>query len=147
MEYKLTPEWKVTLPDGFQNRKEGEHLTLWTTGCTVITTVFAYSGEQQRNTLLANLRAKAQSNDLELIEDQEGVLYRLGFLQTEVIQPGHTRLVLHAFTTAPYGCLQTSFYLDSTDDLNMVLKAWQSVSYTPIDVENNHHKCPPLGKS
>lgn len=140
MEYKLTPEWKVTLPDGFQHRKEGEHLIFWTTGCTVITTVFAYSGEQQRDTLLANLRAKAESNDLELIEDQEGILYRLGFLQTEVIQPGHTRLALHAFTTAPYGCLQTSFYLDSTEDLDTVLKAWQSVSYTPIDVENSHHK-------
>lgn len=140
MECKLASEWKVTLSDGFQRRKEGKHLIFWTTGCTIITTVFAYSGEQQRNTLLANLRAKAESNNLALIEDQEGILYRLGFLQTEVIQPGHARLALHAFTAAPYGCLQTSFYLDSTDDLDMVLKAWQSVSYTPINVENNHHK-------
>ncbi|MFZ3069700.1 MAG: hypothetical protein WA110_01060 [Anaerolineaceae bacterium] len=140
MDYYLTPEWRISLPEGYQHRKESDHLILWTTGITVIMTVFAYSGEKNREILLANLRAKATSEDLEIIEEQEGELYRLGYLQPEVIRPGHTRLALHAFTTAPHGCLQTSFYMDRTSDLKEVLKAWQSVSHFPNNLRGEAYE-------
>ncbi len=131
MDYQLTPEWTLSLPEGYQHRKEEQHLVFWTTGITLITTVFAYSGENQRRTLLANLRARAEADQLELIEDLDGDLFRLGYLQPETIRPGRTRLALHAFTTAPYNCLQTSFYLDRSEDLKTALIAWKSVQYTP----------------
>jgi len=43
---------------------------------------------------------------------------------------GITRLALHAFTLAPQGCLQTSFYADRPEDFDLALEAWKSVSYT-----------------
>lgn len=134
MLYKLTPEWAMELPDDYDHRQEGDHVIFWKTGTTVLTTVFAYSGEPNRRVLLANLRAKAEAEKLETIADIDGELERFGYLHTEEIHPGHTRLALHAFTTAPYGCLQTSFYMDRPGDLPESLQIWKSVSYTEAEM-------------
>jgi len=132
MDYQLTRQWSLSLPDGFQQRKEGAHLIFWAPGITIITTVFTYSGESERQALLANLRDKALAEEHKTIEDsdEDEFLQRFGYLQTEEIQPGHTRLALHAFTLAPQGCLQTSFYADRPEDFDLALEAWKSVSYT-----------------
>ena len=127
--YRINPEWQLELPEDYQKRKEGDHLVFWTTGVTLLTTVFAYSGERNREILLANLRAKAEAEQLKTIEDVSGSLVRFGFLQTETIEPELERLALHAFTTAPYGCLQTSFYFDRPEDLRAALEVWKSVSW------------------
>jgi hypothetical protein len=127
--YQLHPEWQMDLPDEFEKRKEDEHLIFWKPGMTILTTVFAYSGEGQRKTLLANLRARAEAEKLETVEDQTGDLVLFGYMQPEQIQPGHQRLALHAFTTARYGCLQTSFYLDQQSDLREALLIWKSVQH------------------
>jgi len=105
----------------------------WTAGITIGVVVFSYSGAKEQAALLANLRAKAQSDDLEIIEEQEGAVIRFGTLQLQAITPKHTRLALHAFSTAENGCAQTSFYLDNATDLQQALKIWQSVSFTPIE--------------
>ncbi len=135
MEYQLTENWKISLPDGFQRRKEGAHGIFWTPGLTMITTVFHYEGESERQALLENLRDKALSEGHKTIEDAEDdeFLQRFGYLQMEEIQPGHTRLVLHAFTLAPQSCLQTSFYVDRPEDFDTALKTWKSAAYTPSD--------------
>jgi len=135
MEYQLTENWQISLPDGFQRRKEGAHGIFWTPGLTMITTVFHYEGESERQALLENLRDKAQSEGHKTIEDAEDdeFLQRFGYLQMEEIQPGHTRLVLHAFTLAPQSCLQTSFYVDRPEDFDTALKTWKSAVYTPSD--------------
>ena len=135
MEYQLTENWQISLPDGFQRRKEGAHGIFWTPGLTMITTVFHYEGESERQALLENLRDKAQSEGHKTIEDAEDdeFLQRFGYLQMEEIQPEHTRLVLHAFTLAPQSCLQTSFYVDRPEDFDTALKTWKSAVYTPSD--------------
>ena len=135
MEYQLTENWQISLPDGFQRRKEGAHGIFWTPGLTMITTVFHYEGESERQALLENLRDKAQSEGHKTIEDAEDdeFLQRFGYLQMEEIQPEHKRLVLHAFTLAPQSCLQTSFYVDRPEDFDTALKTWKSATYTPSD--------------
>jgi len=135
MEYQLTENWQIRLPDGFQRRKEGAHGIFWTPGLTMITTVFHYEGESERQALLENLRDKALSEGHKTIEDAEDdeFLQRFGYLQMEEIQPEHKRLVLHAFTLAPQGCLQTSFYVDRPEDFDTALKTWKSAAYTPSD--------------
>ena len=117
------------MPEGYQWRKEGDHMIFWRKGATILITVFAYSGEKNRQVLLANLKARAEAEKLEVIADLDGDIERFGYFKTEDIQPGHTRLALHAFTTAPFGCLQTSFYLDDSDELKDQLRIWQTVTY------------------
>lgn len=121
------------MPEGFQRRREDAHLVFWTVGITIGVVVFTYSGEKEQAALLANLRAKAQAEELEFFEEQEGALIRFGTLQWEAITPKHTRLALHAFSTAENGCAQTSFYLDNAADLPQALKIWQSVLFTPTE--------------
>jgi len=135
MEYQLTTRWKIDLPDGFQHRKEGAHGVFWTSGLTMITTVFNYESDKERQVLLENLRDKALTEGYRIIEDadEDDFLQRFGYLQTDEIQPGHTRLVLHAFTLAPQSCLQTSFYADRPEDFDAGLRAWKSAAYTPVD--------------
>ena len=117
------------MPEGYQWRKEGDHMIFWRKGATILITVFAYSGEKNRQVLLANLKARAEADKLEVIADLDGDIERFGYFKTEDIQPGHTRLALHAFTTAPFGCLQTSFYLDDSDELKDQLRLWQTVTF------------------
>jgi hypothetical protein len=133
MRQQLTPQWSIELQDGFQRRREDSHIVFWTAGITIGVVVFSYSGAKEQAALLANLRAKAQAEELEIIEEQEGAVIRFGTLRLEAITPKHTRLALHAFSTAENGCAQTSFYLDSATDLQQALKIWQSVSFTPIE--------------
>ena len=117
------------MPEGYQWRKEGDHMIFWRKGATILITVFAYSGEKNRQVLLANLKARAEADKPEVIADLDGDIERFGYFKTEDIQPGHTRLALHAFTTAPFGCLQTSFYLDDSDELKDQLRIWQTVTF------------------
>ena len=135
MEYQLTKQWKISLPDGFRRRKEDAHGVFWTPGLTMITTAFHYEGESERQALLENLRDKALSEGHKTIEDADDdeYLQRFGYLQMEEIEPGHTRLVVHAFTLAPQSCLQTSFYVDRPEDFDTALKAWKSATYTPSE--------------
>jgi hypothetical protein len=131
MRYTLSPEWDIQVPEVFQHRVDGEHVIFWTSGITLLCTVFSYSGEKGRETLLANLRARAEIKELQIIEEIEGEIIRFGYLQPEELHPGHHRLALHAFTTAPFGCLQTSFYLDDAAFLQDQLKIWASVRHNP----------------
>ena len=126
----LSQEWSLDIPEGYQHRKEGDHVIYWRVGITLLITIFAYSGEKHRQTLLANLQAKAEAEKLEMIAEDEGDIRRFGYLKPEEVIPGRTWLALHAFTTAPYGCLQTSFYIDNADDLRECLEIWKSVEWT-----------------
>ena len=101
----------------------------------MITTAFHYEGESERQALLENLRDRALGEGHKTIEDADDdeFLQRFGYLQMEEIEPGHTRLVLHAFTLAPQSCLQTSFYVDRPEDFDTALKAWKSATYTPSE--------------
>ncbi|HOA21043.1 MAG TPA: hypothetical protein PKL82_00970 [Anaerolineaceae bacterium] len=134
MKQQLTPQWAINLPDGFQRRKEDTHIVFWTEGITIGVAVFSYSGAKERAALLANLRAKAQAEELEIIEEQAEQLIRFGSMQLEAITPKHTRLALHAFSMAENGCAQTSFYLDNAADLPQALKIWQNLVYTPTEL-------------
>lgn len=133
MRQQLTPQWSIDLPDGFQRRREEAHLVFWTAGITIAVAVFSYSGPKEQTALLANLRAKAQAEKVEIIEEQEGALIRFGTMRLEAVTPKHTRLALHAFSTAENGCAQTSIYLDNAADLSQALRIWQSVRYAPTD--------------
>lgn len=133
MRYTLSPEWDIDVPESYQHRVEGEHVIFWDSGVTLLCTIFAYSGERGRETLLANLRARAEVKELKTIEEVEGDLVRFGYLQAEETQPGHVRLALHAFTTAPFGCLQTSFYMDDPTTLQDHLSVWASVQHLDQD--------------
>lgn len=129
MQMYLSNEWLLDIPDDFQRRKEGDNVIFWRVGCTLLTTIFAYSGEKHRQTLLANLKAKAEAEKLEMIVEDKGEISRFGFLKLEEVMPGHERLALHAFTTAPSTCLQTSFYLDNPKELRECLLIWNSVEF------------------
>ena len=129
MEIQITPNWTISLEDGFSHRLEDEHLVLWKRGITLLTAVYRYTGEKERLALVANLRAKAEAINAETIDEHEGELYRFGYLQPEQVQPGHTRLALHAFSTTTLGCLQTSFYLDDPNELQKALLAWKSATW------------------
>ncbi len=130
MRVNLSQEWSLEVPDDMQLRKEDDHVVFWKPGCTLLTTIFAYSGEKHRQVLLANLKGRAEAEKLESIVDNDGEIQRYAYLKQEEIMPGTVRLALHAFTTATYGCLQTSFYFDNTDDLNECLVMWKSVEWT-----------------
>ncbi|HOE34432.1 MAG: hypothetical protein GX415_03145 [Chloroflexi bacterium] len=134
MIHQLTPQWTIELPEGFQHRKEESYIIFWTAGITIAVAVFSYSGPPERAALLANLRARAQAEKLKMIEEQEGTLIRFGSMQLEAISPKHTRLALHAFSMAEYGCAQTSFYLDNAADFQQALRIWQKVLYTPAEL-------------
>ena len=129
MQIYLSNEWLLYVPDDFQRRKEGDNVIFWRVGCTMLTTIFAYSGERHRQTLLANLKAKAEAEKLETISEDKGDVTLFGYLKPEEAMPGHNRLALHAFTTAPYTCLQTSFYLDDPKELRECLLIWNSVEF------------------
>jgi hypothetical protein len=129
MQIYLSNEWLIDVPDDYQRRKEGDNLIFWRSGCTLLTTIFAYTGEKHRQTLLANLRAKAEAEKLETIAEDEGEISRFGYLKLEEVMPSHQRLALHAFTTAPRSCLQTSFYLDKPEELRECLLIWNSVEF------------------
>lgn len=132
MQIYLSNEWLLDVPDDLQRRKEGDNVVFWRSGCTLLTTIFAYSGEKHRQVLLANLKAKAEAEKLETIAEDEGDIMRFGYLKWEEVMPGHNRLALHAFTTAPNTCLQTSFYLDNPDELRECLLVWNSVEYEDL---------------
>ena len=127
MRKTLSPEWSIDIPDDFAERKDGNHLIFWKSGCTLLTTIFAYSGEKHRQLLLANLKGRVEAEKLESIVEIDGEIERYAYLKEEAIMPGHVRLAIHAFTTAPYGVLQTSFYVDNPDDLRECLVIWKSV--------------------
>lgn len=130
MRISLSQEWTLEIPEDVQHRKEGDYVVFWKPGCTLLTTIFAYSGEKNRQVLLANLKARVEAEQLESIVENEGEIQRYAYLKNEEIMPGHVRLALHAFTTAPFGCLQTSFYLDNSEDLHECLLMWKSVEWT-----------------
>lgn len=130
MRISLSQEWTLEIPEDVQHRKEGDHVVFWKPGCTLLTTIFAYSGEKNRQVLLANLKARVEAEQLESIVENEGEIQRYAYLKNEEFMPGHVRLALHAFTTAPFGCLQTSFYLDNSEDLHECLLMWKSVEWT-----------------
>ncbi|MFA5612590.1 MAG: hypothetical protein WDA04_07000 [Anaerolineaceae bacterium] len=132
MRIKLSKEWSLDIPENLQHRKEGDHVVFWRTGCTLLTTIFAYSGEKHRQVLLANLKGRAEAEKLESIIENEGEIQRYAYLKHEEIIPGHTRLALYAFTTAPYGVLQTAFYIDDVVDLKECLLVWKSVEWTGL---------------
>lgn len=129
MQIYLSNEWLLDVPDDFQHRKEGDNVIFWRVGCTLLTTIFAYSGEKHRQAVLANLKAKAEAEKLETIREDKGDISLFGYLKLEEVMPGHNRLALHAFTTAPYTCLQTSFYLDDPQELRECLLIWNSVEF------------------
>jgi hypothetical protein len=129
----ITHQWQLRLDAEFQHRTEGNHLILWMTGISILTTVYSYSGEKDRNMLLANLSAKAQSKKREIIQEVSGNLVRFGYLQPEEVRPGWTRLALHAFTMAEFSCLQTSIYLDRVEDLEQALIIWRDLKYLETD--------------
>ena len=131
MHYQINPEWGIDLDDDFKHHSEGNHLVFWRQGWTIITTVYSYTNEKNRQVLIANLRAKAQANLLDVIEEPGYEIYRLGYLQPEIIKPGHTRLALHAFTAGLHSCLQTSLYLDRPSELEKAMQVWQCVTYKP----------------
>ncbi len=131
MRYTLSPEWDIEVPDHFQHRLEDDHVVFWTRGVTLLCTIFSYSGEKGRDILLANLRARAEVRELQTIQDIQGDIVRFAYLQPEEIRPRHFRLAMHAFTAAPYRCLQTSFYIDDPSTLQDQLKIWNSSRYHP----------------
>ena len=98
MQIYLSNEWLLDVPDDFQRRKEGDNVIFWRVGCTLLTTIFAYSGEKHRQTLLANLKAKAEAEKLETISEDKGDVTLFGYLKPEEAMPGHNRLALHATT-------------------------------------------------
>ena len=130
MRINLSEEWSLEVPEEMQQRKEGNHVVFWKPGCTLLTTVFAYSGEKHRQVLLANLKGRVEAEKLESIVEEDGQIQRYAYMKKEEIMPGYVRLALHAFTTAPYGVLQTSFYLDDANDLHECLVIWKSVEWT-----------------
>ena len=83
MRYQLSPEWSIDVPEGYQWRKEGDHMIFWRKGATILITVFAYSGEKNRQVLLANLKARAEADKLEVIADLDGDIERFGYFKTE----------------------------------------------------------------
>ncbi len=125
----ITKQWQLRLDTEFQHRTEGDHLILWTKGISILTTVFSYSGDKDRQMLLANLSAKAQSKQQEIIQEVSDNLLRFGYLQPEEVRPGWNRLALHAFTMAEFSCLQTSIYLDRVEDLQKGLLIWRDLRY------------------
>ena len=133
MRISLSQEWSLEVPEDLQHRKEGDHLVFWKPGITLLTTIFAYSGEKHRQVLLANLKGRVEAEKLESIVEIDGQIQRYAYFKQEEIIPGHIRLALHAFTTAPYGCLQTSFYLDNAEDLHECLVLWKSVEWTETE--------------
>ena len=129
MRIQVSEEWSLDLPEDLQERKEGDHLVFWKSGCTIIITAFACSGEKHRQVLLANLKARVEAENLESFADLDGQIERYAYMKKEAIMPGYTRLALHAFTTAAYGVLQTSFYLDNSDELRDCFLIWKSVEW------------------
>jgi len=127
--YQITPEWQLHLDQPYSRRVEAGQLVLWTSGRTILAAVFNCRGK--RKMLLAQLKAKAADSKLEIFESKSGQLQRFGYLQTEEVRDGHTRLALHAFTTTPSSCLQTAFYLDLASDLPWAIQAWEGITYTP----------------
>jgi len=73
MRINLSKEWSLEIPDDIQHRKEGEHVVFWKPGLTLLTTIFAYSGEKHRQVLLANLKGRVEAEKLESIVENEGV--------------------------------------------------------------------------
>ena len=136
MRITLSQEWSLEVPEDMQYRKEDDHVVFWKPGCTLLTTIFAYSGEKHRQILLANLKARAEADRLESIIENDGQIQRYAYLKHEEIMPGSVRLALHAFTTAKYGCLQTSFYFDVPDDLHECLLMWKSVEWTDCSLSD-----------
>ena len=129
----ITHQWQLRLDTEYQHRTEGDHLILWTSGISILTTVYSYSGEKDRQMLLANLSAKAESKQQEVIQEVGEDLVRFGYLQPEEVRPGWTRLALHAFTMAEFSCLQTSIYLDRVEDLQKALIIWADLRHTATD--------------
>ncbi|MEA4812357.1 MAG: hypothetical protein VB108_07310 [Anaerolineaceae bacterium] len=126
---EISSQWQLRLQEEYQHRIEGDHLILWKMGISILTSVYSYSGEKERQTLLANLRAKAQSKQLQIIEEVNENLVRFGYIQPEEVRPGVMRLALHAFTMAEHSCLQTSIYLDRSEDLETGLLIWRDLQY------------------
>ena len=79
-----------------------------------------------------DLKGRAEAEKLESSIENEGEIQRYAYLKHEEIIPGHTRLALYAFTTAPYGVLQTAFYIDDVVDLKECLLVWKSVEWTGL---------------
>lgn len=129
----ITNQWQLRLNAEFQHRTEGNHLILWTKGISILTTVYSYSGEKDRKMLLANLSAKAQAKNQQIIQEISADLVRFGYLQPEEVRPGWTRLALHAFTMAKFSCLQTSIYLDRVEDLQKGLIIWRDLKHVETD--------------
>ncbi len=129
----ITRQWQLRLDTEYQHRTEGDHLILWTHGISILTTVYSYSGNKDRQMLLANLSAKAQSKQQEVIQEVSEDLVRFGYLQPEEVRPGWTRLALHAFTMAEFSCLQTSIYLDRVEDLQKGLIIWRDLKHTQVE--------------
>ena len=125
----IADKWRLWFDREYQQRVEGDHLILWTTGISVLTTLYSYSGDRGRELLLANLEAKAEAKGLETIKESEGDLIRFGYLQPEEVRPGLMRLALHAFTMAEFDCLQTSVYLDRVEDLHSGLEIWKNLEH------------------
>jgi hypothetical protein len=101
------PQWSIELPDGFNAAGRLPYRVLdrghhhWR-GC-----IFVQRGEGAA-ALLANLARESPGGELEIIEEQEGAVIRFDAAVGSVT-PKHTRLALHAFSTAEKGCAQTSF--------------------------------------
>lgn len=127
--FQINPEWQLSLPTDFKHRREDAHIIFWKTGITIICTVFSYSGEAGRATMLANLKARAEAEGRNVVQSDEGELRKLGYVQIEELNEDQMRLVLYSFTAAPYTCLQIAFYMDSEDSFEDMLELWKAVKH------------------
>lgn len=138
MDYLVTPEWQLTLEQPYQRRVEDNQLVLWTTGRTVLAVPFRFTRADHKETLLAELRARAALNKVDTFESSAGGLTRFATLEPEEILDGHLRLALHAFSASESACLQTAFYFDIPSDLTWAIAAWESIRFNPQPDTETH---------
>lgn len=131
MQYRVTNEWTLTLPDDFESRVEEGKLVFWKIGITIIVVAFRLPDNTGKIELLNQIQKRIPENAFETLVSTKGEIVGLGYTQIHQRQDEKNRLSLYTFTASNTSCLQTAFYLDHPTDLDWAKSVWEMIVFHP----------------
>lgn len=131
MAFRITTEWIMDIPDGFDHRVEEGKLIFWKTGITVITVAFSLPENTSKLELLNQIQQRMPDDVLETFVSTKGEIVGLGYTRIQKQAAEKNRLSLYTFTASDSGCLQAAFYLDDPQDLEWAKAVWRGTIYHP----------------
>jgi hypothetical protein len=112
---RITEHWSVGVDDSFQRRVEDGSLVFWRPGQTVWINCWGNGRTPTRREAIALIKEEASPERKDLFEDEDGAVYRYGYLLVE--RNGRKKqYAVYAFAVVEGEYVQLAAYFDKPAD-------------------------------